>query len=125
MKNIHKIIIALFSLVFLLPTIIFAANSLIPCSGVDCNFSSFAALVNNVINWFLSISATVAAITFSWAGIQMLLNPDNPGKRQDALEMFKKTVIGMIIILVAWLVIHTIIVTLLRDPNSALRFLGK
>ena len=124
MKHIKKIIATLFFSVLLLPTIIFA-DGLIPCDGVNCNFSSFAALVNNVINWFLGISATVAAITFSWAGIQMLLNPDNPGKRQEALEMFQKTVIGMIIILVAWLVIHTIIVTLLRDPNSALRFLGK
>ena len=128
MKN--KIIKILLASIFFLPIIVFAAtecgSGIIPCDGTTacpCNFAAFAKLINNIINWFIEISATVAAITFSIAGAKMLLNPDNPGKRQEAVEMFKKTVIGMIIILVAWLVIHTVITTLVSNSNSALRFL--
>ena len=67
----------------------------------------------------------MAAITFSIAGGQMLLNPDNPSKREEAINMFKKTVYGMIFILVAWLVVHTVVATLVDPNTNALRFFGK
>ena len=84
---------------------------------------SLTILINNAITWFLDLSATVAAITFSIAGGKMLMNPENPGEREKAMEMFKKTVIGMVIILIAWLVVHTIIVSLVGTGSGALRFL--
>ena len=110
--------------VSLLPLTSFAAG-LIPCSGVDCNFKSLTGLVNGVIDWFLGISVAVAAITFAIAGAKILLNPGNNTELTNAKGMFGKTIVGMIIILCAWLVIHTVI-SVLVDPNTgALRFLGK
>ena len=58
----------------------------------------------------------VAAITFSIAGGKMLLNPENASKRTEAIAMFQKTVIGLLIVLGAWLVIHAAITILV--PNS-------
>ena len=124
-KNKYKIIAILSALLIISPFIVFAAG-LIPCDGVTvkCDFKALTALINNIINWFLGISATVAAITFSIAGGNILFNPDNPTKIQEGWAMFKKTVIGMIIILVAWLAVHTIIVALVNPNTGALRFLG-
>jgi len=123
MKN--KLITSILSLVLFLPIIVFAAG-LIPCDGVTvkCDFNAFAGLINNIINWFIGISAGVAAITFSIAGAKMLFNPDNPTKRQEAIGMFKKTVIGMLIVLGAWLIVHTIVSALVKPESGALRFLG-
>jgi ABC-type nickel/cobalt efflux system permease component RcnA len=125
MKNINKIFAILLS--FSIPALVFAAtNGLIPCEGTaadPCTFGKLADLVNNILNWFIGISISVAAITFSIAGAQMLMNPDNPGKREEAMEMFKKTVIGMLIVLGAWLIVHTIVSTLASNSSSALRFL--
>jgi len=130
MENKNKFLAIGLSLIIFLPLIVWAvddpcasSNGLIPSDEcIKANgFSAFSTMINTIINWFISISATVAAITFSIAGAQMLLNPDNPGKRQDAIEMFKKTVIGLLIILGAWLVIHTVISTLVKS-DKALRF---
>ena len=94
------------------------------CIAAD-GFGAFAILINNIINWFLTISVSVAAITFAIAGGKMLLNPENPTKRSEAIEMFKKTLIGMLVILGAWIVVHTVIGALTGSTSGtgALRFL--
>ena len=99
---------------------------LIQCDGSDqkpCNFSEMAKTVNRVINWFISMSAVVAAITFAWAGIKMFINPENPGKIGEAMEMFKKTAIGLIIVLVAWLIVKTVVSQFVDPSINALRYL--
>ena len=53
----------------------------------------------------------------------MLFNPTDPGKRKDAKEIFKKTIIGLVIILSSWLVVTAVVKTLVGDSSSALRFL--
>lgn len=118
-------------LVILLPIVASAAVvngtdlGLLPCDGVKvpCDFVAFAGLINNIINAFLGISVSVAAITFSIAGGKMLFNPSAPAKRAEAIEMFRKTVIGMLIILGAWIVIHAVVGALINSDTNALRFL--
>ena len=119
----RSIIIGLLSF---LPLFAFAAAFIQIPSDAEIQkngFCALATLINNIITWFLSLSAVVAAITFSIAGGKMLLNPENSGEREAAKEMFKKTVIGMIIILIAWLVVHSIIAALVGTGTGALRFL--
>lgn len=99
---------------------------LIQCGGTGqpcCDFTEAAILVNRIINWFLSIAVVVAAITFSVAGANILLNPDNAGKREEAKKMFFKTIQGIVIILISWLVINTLVKTLVNTSTDALRFL--
>lgn len=100
-------------------------GGLVPCTN-NCNFNDLTTLVNNIINWFLGISVSVAAITFAVAGAKMIFNPNNSSKRAEALDMFKKTIIGLIIILCAWLVIHTVIAALTgaKSGSGALQFFG-
>jgi hypothetical protein len=127
MKIYKKTLAMLLPAALFLPSLVFAASQLFPpwvqCDGVKvaCDFSAVIRTINAIIQWFLDASVSIAAITFSIAGAKILLNPDNPSKREDAKKMFWKTVQGMIIILSAWLVIHTIIKFL--DP-SALTFIG-
>ena len=115
------------SSIVLLPVIASAAG-LIPDDSEINNgngFCAFAKLINNIVNQFLTLSVSVAAITFTIAGAQILLNPENSGKREDAKEMFKKTVIGLIIILIAWLVVTKVIDTLVDPKVDALRFFNE
>ncbi len=111
---------------FALPALVFAqAQGLIPCNGPDCTFDSFVGLINNIIRYFIDIAASVAAITFAYAGARILLHPGNPSERENAKKMFEKTVIGMAIVLLSWLVIYTVIKTFVPAQFNALRFLGK
>ncbi|MFH0755517.1 MAG: hypothetical protein V1910_02525 [bacterium] len=114
-------------LIILLPVITFAGpESLFNkniCSGADCDFTALAKLINNAINWFLGISVLIAACTFSWAGFMILINKEKPEELLKEKSVLWKTMIGMIIVLTAWLIVHTIIVTLVREDIDALRFL--
>ncbi len=124
--NYRKTLVIILSFAVLLPFLASAAG-LIP-SDEDIakdGFSAFAGMINTIINWFISMAAVVAAITFSIAGGQMLLNPENPAKRTEAIKMFQKTVIGLLIVLGAWLIVHTIVAALVKPDMGALRFLSK
>ncbi len=138
-----KIIISGLLLLTIFPVFAFAAG-LIPCGNVTvtggkvsndinsdahmCTFTDIMTFVNKAITWFLDASVFIAAITFTIAGVDILFNPSNPEKIKQGWSMFRKTVIGLIIVLGAWLVIHTLITTFVPDsnaPGGALQFLTK
>jgi len=101
---------------------------LIQCGATNqhcCDFAEAAIFINRLINWFIYISVSVASITFAVAGGKMLMNPGNEAEWTKAKDMFQKTFIGMLIVLGAWLVVHTVITTLVVNnsgPTGALRF---
>lgn len=105
------------------------SDSFIPsdaCIARD-GFSAFSTMINTIINRFILLSVSIAAITFSYAGAQMLMHPENPAKREEAIDMFQKTAIGLLVVLGAWLFVHTIVTALLSNstgPTGALRFLS-
>ncbi len=120
----YKIITTFLSLTILLPSIAVAAGFIPSDAEIAANgFSAFATMINTIINWFIGVSVSVAAITFSIAGANILLHPDNPAERTKAWGMFTKTVWGMLIVLCAWLIVHTIVSALVRSDTGALRFL--
>lgn len=119
-------ILFLLSLSLFLPLISFAEfKGLVQCDGINtaCNITTAIATFNKIVNWILDISVSVAAISFAYAGGEMLVFPTDPGKRKDAKEIFKKTVIGLLIILSSWLVVTAVVKTLVGDSGDALRFL--
>jgi len=89
-----------------------------PC----CNVTELFTLINRIINWFLKIAGSIAAVTFTIAGVNILMHPDKPEEISKARSMFTKTIVGLIIVLLSWLVFHTVLSTLI--DQSALRFLG-
>jgi hypothetical protein len=136
MKKYYSHIVSAFVLLVLLLPIIVSAQSwfsnvtcnptLVGTSTIanPCDFNALVRMVNFVINWFVGISISVAAITFAVAGGKMLLHPDQEGEREAAKEMFKKTIIGMLIVLGAWLVVHTVVGALTSGSGATpLRFL--
>ncbi len=91
-------------------------------NGVDCGFSDLVKMFNSFIDWFLGISSVLATITCVMAGAKILLNPSNPGERTKAIGMFTKALIGIAIVLLAWIVMKTAIGVLVNPNTGALRF---
>ncbi len=90
---------------------------------VPCTFVDAIETFNRIVNWFVSIAATLGALTLAYAGAMMLLNPGNTSKLEEAKEMFKKTMIGLIWLLVAWIIVFSVADRFI-DPNiKATRFL--
>ena len=118
--------ILIFSAIFVfaaLPVLVSAQDNgpFIPCGGPgqhDCGYNDILILVNNIIKWIIIISAPVAAGIFAWAGLKMMMNASNPGKRAESISMMKKVFIGFVFILSAWIIVGTITKALINpDAN--------
>ncbi len=129
MIHYKKTLAILLTATLFLPALTSAQGILPSCvtgsgNGTTCGFQDLIELVNLTINWFIGVSIAVAAVTFSIAGGIMLFNPGNAAKRTEAIGMFKKTVIGLVFVLAAWLIVHTIVSALVSGGNPFL-FIGR
>lgn len=103
------------------------SGNLIPCGYRDdtgkineCDFEDFMELIRRVINFLIVISVPLAAVSFAYAGFLYITAQGSPGQISKAHGIFKKTLIGFIFVLGAWLIVYTIINALLdttSDPN--------
>ncbi len=93
-----------------LPAIVACTNT----SGASgpCDWNDLITLGNNLINFLLTISVSLAAISFAYAGFLYMTAGGDTGKISKAHEILWKVVIGIVVSLGAWLIVHFIIVQL-------------
>jgi hypothetical protein len=85
---------------------------------IDCQLCFLLELVNNVIRFLIvDVATPIAALSFAVAGIMYLTAAGNTGQIARAHSIFKKVVIGFILILAAWLLIDTVMKYLVQDDN--------
>jgi len=126
-KKITKITFVLLFFVLFFPVLSHAA--LVNCDGVTvkCDFGAFISLINGIINWIISIAGIIFTISCIWGGFLYLTSGENPGNKEKAKSILWSTLIGFVIILTAWLIVHTILVTLVpagSGTNSIFNFIG-
>ncbi|MDO8482142.1 MAG: hypothetical protein Q7S75_03635 [bacterium] len=117
--GIHIVSLAL--LVFLTaPAIVSSAvipGQIVTCDGVNCTICHLATVAQNVLNTGIFVAVFLSAILFAWAGFKYLTNVANPGGVNEAKSLFGSVLVGLLIILGAWLVIDTLMRTLV-NPNA-------
>jgi len=106
--------------------------ALVPCGTSDsvvngelvgeCNFCDLQVLALNILNFFILISAVVAALLFLNAGFLYITSSANPGNISKAHKIFGNTLVGMIIIFAAWLIVNQIMIILYN--GSPLQSMG-
>jgi hypothetical protein len=101
-------------LLLLVPTGVFAQVNidLIVCNGPNCDFNSVITLAIRIINFLTVLSASLAAISFCYAGFLLITSGGDPGARKKAQEIFTKTAIGFAFVLGAWVIVYTLVNTL-------------
>jgi ABC-type Na+ efflux pump permease subunit len=107
------------AMVALLPYAVFAQQGglpkqIVPCNGVDCGCDDLITLAQNIINGMIFLSVFLAAILFAYAGWLYLSN-EAIGQKDKAKKLFSNVAIGLIVIMVAWLVVDTLMRSLLKD----------
>lgn len=120
-------IILLFTF-FILPIFVLATTTpLVPCHDDPnkCNFTAFITMINNIITRIISISVVIFAISAIWGGFLYVTSGVNPGNKDKAKKILWSTLTGFVIILVAWLIVYTIIITLTKEGEQGyiLKFL--
>ncbi len=109
---IMKISLAGFVLALMcLPMLVMAQDSgLIPCGYGDnpCDTADVANFVNGLISFLIQMLGVIAVIVMVYAGFQLVTSGGDEGKWTKAKELFTNVVIGIVIILAAWLIVDTI-----------------
>ncbi|HEY4714972.1 MAG TPA: pilin [Candidatus Paceibacterota bacterium] len=92
-------------------------GGLVPdCPETGCGWDQLMLLVAKVIDFLVFyLSLPIAAIAFAYAGFLLMTSGDNSGKRDQAKEIFRKVGLGLVIAMAAWLIVSTILTTLV-DP---------
>ena len=119
-------IAALFLVIFFVaPSIALAANALpgqiVPetCKNVGgCqSVCDLATVAQNVLNTGIYIAVFLSAVLFAWAG-WLYLTSVAGGEISRAKEIFMNVAVGLVIILAGWLVVDTLMRTLVGDGGS-------
>jgi len=86
--------------------------AIVTCSGPDCNWVSLVSLAQNVLSFIVSLAVVAAAIMFAYAGWLFFSSGANASNLEQGKKIFTSVVVGLIIILVAWLVVDTLLAQL-------------
>ena len=107
-------------LCILLPFVAFAQlpDEIVPCDGVDCTVCDVVTLAQRLLNAGIYIAVFLSAILFAWAGWRYVTAGGDSGKATQARETFTNVLIGLVIILVGWLVVDTIMKTLVNESGD-------
>ncbi len=81
----------------------------------ECNFYDFIAMINIIIIGTIMMVSIYAAISFMYAGYAYLTSGGSQEKVSYAKGIFKKVLLGYIIILSAWVFVRMIESTLLTE----------
>ena len=84
-----------------------------------CTICSIADLAHNVLNAGIYIAVFISAILFAWAGWKHVTAGGNAGEIQSARRIFTNVLIGLIIIIAGWLVVDTLMRTVLKEGDTA------
>lgn len=102
---------------FSLPALTFAADPIVQCgfSGQPaCQACHLIQLGQNLLEWFIGIMASVIALVFAIGGMKMVMSGGSEGGVSEAKGMMTNAVIGFVILLSAWLVVDTVLKTVIN-----------
>lgn len=104
----------------LFPLVALAAgmpDKIVTCGGIDCTVCDIAATAQNVLNTGIFVAVFLSAVLFAWAGFLYLTNAANQENIGRARGMFTNVIVGLLIILSAWLIIDTLMKVLVGNGS--------
>jgi hypothetical protein len=96
----------------------------VPCSGRSCSSCDFVVMINTIIKWLIGMAFLFFAILATAAGFKLVTSGGNQSARESAKSSFQNAFIGLIIILAAWLIIDTLMRTLLKNSGNDMDGIG-
>jgi hypothetical protein len=85
-------------------------DGLVPCDGNDCTVNSVIQLLDNLMNFFFqTLLLPIFVVMVMYLGVSYLTAEGKPGQHAKVLSMAKHMVLGLVLMLCAWLIVHTIL----------------
>ena len=132
-----KLLLILILVLLLLPSIAFAVGipgwPLVPCGlsqdrletpnineSKSCGRCDLFQLLKNLIDFVIGgLMPPLAVLLFVWAGFLILLSGANPGLYAQGQTIFKNTFYGIMVLLSAWMITNTLILSVGSKYNNA------
>lgn len=116
MKYSSLFIILFFALLaYALPAEVWA-QGIVPCDGTTenpCNSCQLVVLGENILRWLIGVMLVIFAILVAISGFNLVTSAGNPTAKTDAKKKLTNAFIGIIIVLAAWLIVDTLMRSLL------------
>ncbi len=102
---------------FLIPASVSEAQfgGFVTCNGADCSACNLVEMANTIIDWLFGFVFLLFAVQMTIAGFGLVTSGGNTSALSDAKSKFQNAIIGLIIMMSAWLLIDTIMKGLLPD----------
>jgi xanthine/uracil permease len=82
--------------------------SIVPCNGVDCSICDIVTLGQRILNTAVYLAVILSAFVFAYAGFLFLTAGGDVERYSKAKRTFVAVFIGIVIVLVAWTLVHTL-----------------
>lgn len=89
----------------------------VPCEGNECSFCDLVSMLQVIISWIIGIIFVIFAVLLVVAGFQLVFSRGNQSAQKDAKDKLINALIGIIIVLAAWLIVDTLMRAIL--PGDA------
>ena len=86
-----------------------ASAQLVTCSGSDCSWADLVQLADNILDLIITVAIIASAIMFAYVGFLLFSDSGNMENVKKGKKVFMHVVVGLVIVLVAWLIIDTIL----------------
>ena len=87
------------------------------CTGTDCTACNVVYMANGLIKWLIGFCFILFAILLTVAGVRMVTSGGNSSAVEESKNSFVNALIGLVIILSAWLIVDTIMRALVGSPG--------
>jgi len=108
-----------------------AAAAFVQCEGTDvggvgsaCSLCDLVSMGNEILKWLIGVMMVIFSIIMVMAGFGLVTSGGNPSAKTAAKEKITNTLIGLIIVLAAWLLVDTIMKTLLPGNSGNIAGFG-
>jgi hypothetical protein len=88
------------------------------CSGPDCSACNLVNLANGLIGWLIGFLFIIFAVILAYAGFGLVTSGGNHHELDEAKNRFVNALIGLLIVLSAWLIVDTIMRGLVGREGS-------
>jgi len=85
------------------------------CEGTTCSACHLAVLGNTLIDWLIGVIMVLFAVLAVVAGFGLVTAGGNPTAVTDAKSKFTNAIIGLLIVLSAWLIVDTLMRALIGN----------
>ncbi len=88
------------------------------CQSCPCGFASVLETIRHLMNLGIALAIVIAVLIIVYAGVLYIMSAANPESRSTANKMLMNAVIGLVIVLSAWLIVD-FVMKKLYNPNAA------